>query len=222
MLHTQPFCQSLRRSYREATGRINPGIIAARHNPLRQAARWTGRPRISRRLHRGLREGTVVMVARRLGVSAIVLAVLLLATALLNSRAAIGARIGAGGPLAATAAWVRLPVLQGRPGAGYLTITAGPRADRLIGVSSPLAGRIELHSTTMAGGMMAMAAQQGFDLPAGGSIRFAPGGNHLMLFDLQPAATPGSTIPLTLKFASGARLTVAAVARAGNAAAHQH
>ncbi len=106
-------------------------------------------------------------------------------------------------------AWVRLNPVPGRPSAGYLEIKGGSKADRLTGVTSP-GLRIALHSMTMAGGVMHMATLNGLDVPAGGVARFAEGDNHLMIYGLKPGA---AAVPLTLDFASGAKLTTQANVR---------
>lgn len=117
-------------------------------------------------------------------------------------------------------AWVRLPAATGRPAAGYFTLKGGDSADRLVAATSPRAERIELHSMVMHNGVMRMRAETGFDVPAGGALAFAPGGNHLMLFGLDSKLKPGDRIPVTLRFQSGATLGFEAEARAVTAAAH--
>lgn len=118
-------------------------------------------------------------------------------------------------------AWVRLPAAAGRPAAGYFEIQGGP-GDALVGVSSPAAGRVEMHSMTSDGGVMRMRAENRLELDGAGRLVLAPGGNHLMLFDLDPAVRAGGRVPLTLSFASGASVTVNAEARPAATAAHQH
>jgi copper(I)-binding protein len=110
----------------------------------------------------------------------------------------------------ASDAWVRLNPVPGRPSAGYLNVRGGAKADTLIAVTAPGA-RIELHSMSMDGGVMKMARLDSVAIPAGGTASFAPGGNHLMIFGL--TGTP-KTLPLTLEFASGARLSVVAPVKA--------
>ncbi|QMW22540.1 copper chaperone PCu(A)C [Sandaracinobacteroides saxicola] len=151
------------------------------------------------------------MAAKRLGLGAIILSVLLLLAALMSGRGAFASVGGAIG--VESGAWVRLPVVAGRPGAGYLVLRGGAKDDRLVKVTSPLAGRIELHTMSMEGGIMRMAQVDGYALPGGGLLTLAPGGNHLMLFDLKAGAKPGAKIPLTLAFASGAKLELMAEGR---------
>jgi hypothetical protein len=152
-----------------------------------------------------------------LGLSAVVLALLLLAAAMLAGRSYAATASAAPTVSGAT---VRLPIVPGRPAAGHFTITGGAKADRLVGVSSPLAGRIELHSMTVTDGVMRMRAEPGFDVPARGKLAFTPGGNHLMLFDLKPGAKAGAPMPLSFTFASGARVNATASVTSGAPAAH--
>ena len=100
---------------------------------------------------------------------------------------------------------VRLPVVPGRPGAAYFTLTAGAAPVELTGVTSPLA-RVELHGMSMAGGVMRMDRLPSVRVAAGATVRFAAGGQHLMLFDIPASVRPGATLPLTFVFADGARL----------------
>lgn len=123
--------------------------------------------------------------------------------------------------LSADQAWVRLPAVAGNPGAGYLTIHGGPQPERLLAVDSKAAGSTELHESMKmgAGGMTGMQRLDGLDVPANGTVRFAPGGNHVMMFGLGATLKAGDTIPLSIRFAKGQPLTVEAkVVGAGDAA----
>ncbi len=119
---------------------------------------------------------------------------------------------------------VRLPAVAGNPGAAYFTLHGGPVDDRLMSISSPLAIKAEMHDMAMKGGMMSMAAiDGGLDVPAGGTVSFASGDKHVMLFDISPKVTAGSKMPLVLGFASGAKLEIQAnVVAAGSDAGHEH
>lgn len=107
-------------------------------------------------------------------------------------------------------AWVRLPAASGRPGAGYFTLTGGPKGATLLAVESPAAQRAELHEMATDGGVMRMGAVANIPVPANGEVRLAPGGLHVMLFGLRPGMQPGGTIPLTLRFADGGNVAVEA------------
>jgi copper(I)-binding protein len=145
---------------------------------------------------------------RTVGVVAVAVAVLLLAVALVTGRLAHSAPA----QLLVTEAVVRLPVVPGRPAAGYFTINGGARADRLLSVASPVA-RIEMHETLMANGKMRMAPMEMVDVPAGKPVVFAPGGKHLMLFGLPASVKPGQPLTLTFTFEKAGAVPVKAVAR---------
>ncbi len=123
--------------------------------------------------------------------------------------------------LRADHAWVRLPAVPGRPAAAYLSIHGGTEPARLIAVESAAAGSTELHQSmrTGAGGMTGMQRLDGLDVPAGGTVAFAPGGNHVMMFGISPTLKPGGHVALSVRFAKGQPLTVdARVIGAGDAA----
>ncbi|MBN2972549.1 copper chaperone PCu(A)C [Roseomonas aeriglobus] len=104
-------------------------------------------------------------------------------------------------------AWVRLPAVPGRPGAAYFTLAAGGSAVTLASVTTPAAKRAELHES-MAGahGSMSMAPLASVAVPANGAVTFAPGGRHVMLFDMDPKLKAGDETRLTLVLADGTQL----------------
>jgi copper(I)-binding protein len=88
-------------------------------------------------------------------------------------------------------------------GAVYFTAeNRGSTTDTLIGVSSPVAERAEMHTHThtMKDGMMMMHQLDSIEVPAGGTLEFKPGGNHIMLIGLKHPLLEGERFPLTLKF----------------------
>ena len=71
----------------------------------------------------------------------------------------------------------------------------------LTGVDSDVGGSTELHETVPGGsGMMMQEREDGFVIPAGGELVLAPGGNHIMLMELDEPITTGQQITLTLEF----------------------
>lgn len=116
-------------------------------------------------------------------------------------------------------AWVRLPAADGRPGAAYFTLSATKAAAELTAISSPLAGRTEMHETVTDNGVSQMRAMKSVKVEPGQSIEFKPGGQHVMLFDLKPETKDAKVIPLTLTFADGGTLTVEATTKMADAAA---
>ena len=99
-------------------------------------------------------------------------------------------------------------LLASRPAGGYFTLDNNAAEPLILtGAASPGCGSLMLHRSMNSGGTDSMAAVDHVSVPAHGSISFAPGGYHLMC--MQPAATlrPGGTIPVTLTFDGGGKLT---------------
>lgn len=109
-----------------------------------------------------------------------------------------------------TEAWVSLPAVPGRSGAAYFTVKGESGATELSGIASALVQRIELHEGGMHGGMMTMRPLAKVAIPSGQTVSFAPGGNHAMLFGIDPAIKPGTAIPLRFDFAGGKSVEVEA------------
>ena len=125
-------------------------------------------------------------------------------------------------------AWVRAPVAGQKTAAAYLDLTSD-RNLALVAAGSPAAGRVEMHSMTMDGGVMRMRALPRVDLPAGQTVRLAPGGTHLMLLELKQPLKPGDKLPLILSLqpsepagTSLTTVTVEAEIRAAGTPSHSH
>lgn len=126
---------------------------------------------------------------------------------------------GGPGEPRAEGAWIRLPAVAGRPAAAYVTITGGREAAQLRTMQVPAARLVELHRTASTGGVMSMDPVDTIDVPAGGVVKLAPGGDHAMLFDLDPALKAGGTTRMTLMFdhAPAIELEATLVAPGGSA-----
>ena len=94
--------------------------------------------------------------------------------------------------------WVRATVPAQQVTGAFMTLTAA--ADlRLVAVSSPQAGMVEIHQMTMENNVMQMRAlPDGLALPKGKAIELKPGGYHLMVMDLKQPMQLGAWLPLTL------------------------
>jgi copper(I)-binding protein len=97
------------------------------------------------------------------------------------------------------------PVVSGRPAAAYFTVgNDGPATATLVGVHVEGAGEAQMHKTE--GGKM--TAVESVDIAPGASIEFAPGGYHVMVFDLADNIKAGGTTELTLTFSDGDKLSL--------------
>jgi hypothetical protein len=79
----------------------------------------------------------------------------------------------------------RPPLVDGGTGVAYFSITSNI-ADRIVNVSSPDAAAIEIHESGDAGGMASMHRVESVELPAGKTVKFGPGGLHLMVISPAP------------------------------------
>ena len=95
-------------------------------------------------------------------------------------------------------------------GAVFMTIQNDTQQDdRLIGVESPIAKRVELHTHIEEDGIMKMRkVEAGFLVMSGGTRELARGGDHVMLMGLGENLTTGDSFPLTLIFEDAGELTI--------------
>lgn len=106
--------------------------------------------------------------------------------------------------------------------AGYLTIVNEQAdADRLLGVESARAGRVELHEMVMDGAVMQMRPIESLEIGAGETASLAPGGAHLMFFDVVQPFAEGETISVRLRFERAGEVEVELpVRRTAHGASH--
>lgn len=105
--------------------------------------------------------------------------------------------------------WSRATPPGSKIGVGFMQLrNTGGTLERVIGVSSPVAGRVEMHVTTRDGDVMKMRHVEALEIPAGGAVALKPGGTHLMLMDLKRPLKEGDRVPLTLKLESGGDVEV--------------
>jgi hypothetical protein len=142
------------------------------------------------------------------------------------------------GPRALLVLAAALPLACARPAAGvrveravlvlpagtapapvYFTVRNDGAADTLTGIGVDAAAKTTMHderrdATPMdgaaMGGMMTMTPVAAVPLPAGGEVRFAPGGLHGMIERLDHPLARGGIVTLTLHLSSGRTVTTAA------------
>ncbi len=115
----------------------------------------------------------------------------------------------AAGGISVEDAWARPPAMAGGNGAAYFLIrNDGNTADRLIGVSSPLA-MAEMHESVMADdGTMSMNPVDGVDVAPNSTVAFEPGGLHIMFMGVSEPPAAGDTVSLTLTFENAGEMTI--------------
>jgi copper(I)-binding protein len=128
---------------------------------------------------------------------------ILLAACNQPAEAPAATETAASSSIALTDTWSRETAAGQNAGGAFMTIAnTGTAADRLTGGSTPVAGRVEIHTMTMEGDVMKMRQlEDGLEIPAGGEVTLKPGSFHVMLMDLKQPLKAGETVPLTLTFA---------------------
>jgi len=103
------------------------------------------------------------------------------------------------GDLVITQAWSRATPSGAKIAGGYLTIeNKGTAADRLVGGSGNIAGKVEVHEMAVNNGVMTMRPlDKGLAIEPGKTVKLAPGGYHLMMFDLKGPFKQGEKVPVT-------------------------
>lgn len=96
-------------------------------------------------------------------------------------------------------AWVRGTVPAQKATGAFMEITSKANA-KLVSAESNVAQTVELHNMSMQNGVMKMFQVDGIDMPAGKTVKLAPGGYHVMFIGLKEQMKPGSRVPLKLTF----------------------
>jgi copper(I)-binding protein len=98
--------------------------------------------------------------------------------------------------------WSRATPKGASVAAGYLKITnKGTEPDRLVGGSSPVAGRFELHEMATVDGVMKMRLlANGLEIKPGETVELRPGSFHIMLVGLKQPVETGNRVKGTLVF----------------------
>ena len=114
------------------------------------------------------------------------------------------------GTLQISTPWARATPKGATVGGAYMKITNnGSEPDRLIGGSSPVAGKFEIHEMSMQGDVMKMRPlQNGIEIKPGQTIELKPGGSHVMLVGLKKPLVKGEQIKATLEFQRAGKVDV--------------
>ena len=112
-----------------------------------------------------------------------------------------------------------LPAVKGNPGAVYFEVAnKGEQDVSIVGAFVDGAREAMLHATVEKDGMTSMNPMSEVPVAKGGTVSFAPGGNHVMAMDLSDVLAPGDTTDVTLTFSSGDKATFPARVLAAGAA----
>lgn len=111
-----------------------------------------------------------------------------------------------GAVLHVASGYIELGATPDRPSAGYFTVEGGEQPVDLVAVTADLAQRVEMHESVMENGMMTMKPLRSVPVPAKGEMAFAPGGKHLMIWNINPAAIEAGRLPMVFIFTNKDRI----------------
>jgi periplasmic copper chaperone A len=105
--------------------------------------------------------------------------------------------------------WARPSPPAATVGAVYFTMTnLGRKADRLMAISTPVAGRVQMHESRKVKGMVQMREVTSIECLPGETVKSEPGGLHVMLLDLTHPLAAGAQFPLLMRFRDSGTVTV--------------
>lgn len=112
--------------------------------------------------------------------------------------------------IAVTQAWIRATPGGSRVAGGYLVIkNKGPITDKLLSASTAAARKIEIHEMAITDGVMTMRpVEGGLPIETGATVKFAPGGLHLMMVGLSAPLKRGDKVPVRLTFEKAGDIAV--------------
>lgn len=114
-----------------------------------------------------------------------------------------------------TNAWVRETPPGKTVTAAYMTLeNKDHEADFLVAATCEAAGLVELHTMKVEGEQMKMEKVEKIELRPKQETQLAPGGLHIMLFDLKRPLKAGETVELELQFQFAGKMKVQAVVKA--------
>jgi hypothetical protein len=114
------------------------------------------------------------------------------------------------GSLKISAPWARATPKGASVGGGYMKITnTGTGPDHLIGGTTDVASRFEIHEMKMDNGVMKMRpVSGGLEIMPGQTVELNPSGVHVMLMGLKKQLEQGQHFKATLEFAKAGKVDV--------------
>lgn len=107
--------------------------------------------------------------------------------------------------------------------AAYLVINNDSnKALELVGVTTPVADKVELHEVVTTKGVAKMQEVKVIKLAPKTGTELKPGGMHLMLIGLKETLKPGAVVPVTLTFGDETSAVVDMTVRDIRDASHDH
>ena len=109
-----------------------------------------------------------------------------------------------------SAPWARATPKGASVGGGYMKITnTGTAPDRLVGGTTDISRRFEVHEMKMEGGVMKMRpVANGIEIKPGQTVSLDPSGYHVMFVGLKKPLAQGEPVKATLVFEKAGKVDV--------------
>lgn len=119
------------------------------------------------------------------------------------AAAGLGAAAPMGSHVIVVNGWFRaLPAHL--PAGGYFELhNTGKTPITLVHADSPACAMTMLHKSEQKNGVDSMSDVSTIDVPPGATVKFAPGGYHLMCMDPGPTMKAGATVEVNFRFSDG-------------------
>ena len=153
---------------------------------------------------------------------------LLIAAALMLAAGTAFANDYTAGPLRIEQPWTRATPAGAKVAGGYVIVTnTGTAPDRLLGGTSEIAGKVEIHEMAVNNGVMTMRGlPDGLEIKPGEKAELKPGGYHIMFMELKRQLKEGEKVKGTLTFEKAGpvavEFAVQSVGARAPAAGHKH
>ncbi len=120
--------------------------------------------------------------------------------------------LGSEVPLKVESPWVFAVPPGAKDTAAFMTfVNTSTVPVRVTGGKTDVAARVAPMITTKTEGRMGMKDVPYLEVPAGGRVTLAPGGDHIMIYGLKAPLKPGQNVPLVLTVKPGGTMTINAL-----------
>ena len=123
------------------------------------------------------------------------------------------ASCGQGDVLFADNAVINLSSVEGNPASGYMDLHGGRLDVELVGITSDDVLRMEMHETVEENGMATMKPIKSVKIRRGKTVKFEPGGKHLMVWGVGGGSIKRGLLDMTLIYSNDDRIKIQAVVK---------
>jgi len=142
---------------------------------------------------------------------------------IVGSSGQLRAQAAQGKTISVADAWARATPKGSTTAVIYMTvINSGQDPERILGATTPMAEKVQLHSNANENGVMKMRELTSIEIEAGKKVALKPRGTHAMLVGLKQLLIASQSFPLTLEFEKAGKIDVTVSVEKVGAMEHQH